>query len=151
MAAHANTFSATTNSSASEGHARRQAVLSLIITFTIVSTGLHYAHNYIEIEHYPPSDLFSNDTIKLAILISWPVLTGVGVFGYWLYSRRLYPPAYACLILYSLLGLVTMGHFTEGPPHIGPFWYATIFTDAIGGLALLGFVVWSALSAEPAR
>jgi hypothetical protein len=44
-----------------------------------------------------------------------------------------------------------MGHFTEGSPHIGAFWYATIFTDAMGGLAVIAFCVWSALSPAPAR
>lgn len=124
---------------------RRVRVLAAIIAFTVVSTGLHYAHNYLQIEHYPPADFATNHTIQIAILISWPLLTAIGMFGLWLYSRGSVPPAYTCLIAYSVLGLVTLGHFTEGSPHIGAFWYATIFTDAIGGVALLAFVAWDAL------
>ena len=127
----------------------RLLVLGLIIAFTMLSTALHYAHNFAQIEHYPPTELATNHTIQIAILISWPLLTAIGLLGFWLYSRAMFPPAYACLIVYSVLGLVTLGHFTEGSPHIGPFWYATIFTDAIGGIALLAFVAFDALF--PAR
>ncbi len=130
-------------------HETRLSVLRLIIAFTAISTALHYAHNYFQIEHYPPADFATNNTIKVAILISWPLLTAIGMLGYALYARRGYAPAYVCLIAYSLLGLVTLGHFTEGSPHIGPFWYATIFTDAIGGVALLAFVAWSAATTGP--
>lgn len=125
------------------------AVLGAIIAFTIISTALHYTHNYIQIEHYPQADYISNDTTRIAILIVWPTLTALGVLGYWLYSRRLYPPAYTCLIAYSILGFATLGHFTEGSPHIGAFWYATIFTDALAGFAFVAFVLWSALSDDP--
>ena len=132
-------------------HERRLAVLGVIFVACMVSTTAHYTHNYLEIEHYPQSDLFSNATIKLAIVIALPVLTAIGVFGYWLYTRRRYVAAYPFLALYSLLGIVTPGHFTEGSPHIPPFFYATIFTDALLGLAILAFAHWSAVKPPSAR
>ena len=128
----------------------RNLVLGVIIAFNVVSTALHYTHNYLQIEHYPPADFATNHTIQIAILISWPVLTVVGVLGLWLYHRGLRPVAYACLIAYSTLGLATLGHFTEGSPHIPVFWYATIFTDALGGLAVLAFIAWSLLTSDQA-
>jgi hypothetical protein len=127
-------------------HERRLAVLGVLIVACMVSTIAHYTHNYVEIEHYPQSALFSNSTIKAAIVIALPVLTAVGVFGYWLYARRRYVAAYAPLALYSLLGIATLGHFTEGSPHIPAFWYATIFTDGLLGFAILAFAHWSAVT-----
>lgn len=129
-------------------HERRLAVLGVIFVACMVSTAAHYAHNYLEIEHYPKSDLFSNSTVKLAIVVALPVLTAIGVFGYWLYARRRYVAAYPFLALYSLLGIATLGHFTEGSPHIPPFWYATIFTDALLGFAILAFAHWSAVTSS---
>jgi hypothetical protein len=131
---------------ASSGHRRRVAALAAILALSILSTGLHYAHNFIEIEHYPESALFSNDLIKLAIVVAWPLLTAAGLLGFRLYALGRYRAAYPLLAAYSLLGIVTMGHFTEGNPHIGAFWYATIFTDLIAGVAVLAFAHWSAVT-----
>lgn len=47
------------------------------------------------------------------------------------------------LLAYAPVGLITMGHFLGGNPDIPAFFYATIFTDLIAGLAVLGFAVWS--------
>jgi hypothetical protein len=56
--------------------------------------------------------------------------------------------AHICLLLYAPLGLVTPAHFFYGDPDIPAFFYATIFTDGIAGLAVVGFVVWSARRKE---
>ena len=45
--------------------------------------------------------------------------------------------------MYSLTGLVTLGHFIYGNPKIPAFFYATLFTDALTGLAVLAFALWS--------
>jgi hypothetical protein len=117
----------------------------------MVSTAAHYTHNFVEIEHYPQSDLFPNFAVRIAIVIAWPLLTAIGVFAYWLYAHRRYVAAYPLLAAYSLLGLATLGHFAFGSPHIPPFWYATIFTDALLGFAILAFAHWSAvISSHPA-
>jgi hypothetical protein len=113
-----------------------------IVAANVVSTALHYAHNYVEIERYPESDLVSNETVQAGILISWPLLTAVGLYGVWLYGRRRLRGAHACLLAYSVLGLFTLAHFVDGVPQIGA-WFATIVTDALAALALVAFVVWS--------
>ena len=51
-------------------------------------------------------------------------------------------------MLYAPLGLITPAHFLYGEPDIPAFFYATIFTDGIAGLAVVGFVVWSARRTE---
>jgi len=124
-------------------HGRAKAVLGWILAFSIASTLIHYTHNFVEIDSYPPSDLVSNGLVQAGILISWPLLTLVGLLGYRWYSQRRFPAAQYALIAYAPLGLLTMGHFLEGNPEIPAFFYATIFTDLIAGVAVLAFAAWS--------
>jgi hypothetical protein len=127
---------------------RGQAVLAALLAFGIASTALHYSHNFVELDSYPGAG--GGDGIRPAILVSWPLLTAVGLYGYWLYSRGRFGPAHACLLAYATLGLTTPAHFVDGSPDIGPFWYATIFTDGLAGVAIVAFTAWSAL-AGPGR
>jgi hypothetical protein len=113
--------------------------------FAIVSTGLHFTHNFVAIDQYPRSDLVSNTVIQAGIVVSWPLFTAIALVGYRLYARRRYAPAHACLLGYALFCMVSLGHFVDGSPDIAPFWYATIFTDVLAGLAVMAFTVRSAL------
>lgn len=123
--------------------AGRQALLGWILAFSVVSTAAHFTHNFVEVDQYP-DELVSGEVIRAAILVSWPLLTAVGLLGYALYARGRYLPAHVCLAVYSLLGISTLGHFLDGPPDIAPLWFATIFTDALAGAAILAFVLLSA-------
>ena len=71
------------------------------------------------------------------------VLTAFGWLGYRAYTQERYEKALALLLVYSLAGMVTLGHFLTGVPRIPAFWFATIFTDAAAGLALWVFLVWA--------
>jgi hypothetical protein len=128
-------------------------VLRAILVFSIVSTALHYTHNFVNVDQYPGG--FPGDTaVQALIVLLWPAVTLVGLYGYRLYREERYYPAHVCLAVYSLLGLTTLGHFLAGNPDIPAFFYATIFTDGLAGLAMLTFVVVSARSVrspQPAR
>jgi hypothetical protein len=113
--------------------------LRVILTFSILSTASHYAHNFVAVDDYPGS----GTAVQVAIVLSWPVLTAIGLYGYRLYSQGRFRDAHVCLLLYAPLGLVTPLHFVQGNPDIPAFFYATIFTDGLAGLAVVGFVVWS--------
>ncbi len=127
------------------------SVLKAILAFGIVSTGLHFTHNFVAIEDYPQSEVISNGAVQAAILISWPLFTAVAIQGYRLYARGEHRTARGWLLAYALFTLVSLGHFTEGNPDIPPFWYATIFTDVLAGLLLVAFVVWSARAPRAAE
>ena len=134
-------------------HQRRLRFLRGLLAFSILSTGVHYTHNFIKVDEYPGG--FPGETVvQIGIVLLWPVLTAVGLYGYRLYRDGRLHNAHICLALYSLLGLTTLGHFTAGNPDIPAFFYATIFTDGLAGLAMLAFVVVSARSErspQPAR
>ena len=117
-------------------------MLALLLAVSIVSTAIHYPHNYIAVTHYPQSSFIpiGYDGTRLLVAVGWPVLTAIGAFGFWLYRCGSYPAAWICLAVYSLAGISSLAHFIDGSPHIPPFWYATMFTDALAGMAILAFV-----------
>jgi hypothetical protein len=122
--------------------------LKTILAAGILSTGIHYTHNFIAVSHYPgPKSLYT--VTRVAIVIAWPLLTGIGLIGYRRYREGRYREAHVCLATYSLTGLATLGHFIYGDPKIPAFFYATLFTDAITALAVLAFVLWSANARTP--
>jgi hypothetical protein len=126
-------------------------MLRAILVFGTVSTALHYTHNFVAVDRYPGG---GHTTVRVGIVVLWPLLTAVGWYGYRLYREgRLYR-AHVCLALWSFLGLSTLAHFLYGNPDVPALFYATIFTDGLSGLAMLAFVVVSSRSArspQPAR
>ena len=122
--------------------ARSLTVLRWILAFSIASTGLHYTHNFFEIDRYPDG-LVSGAVVQAAIVVAWPLLTAIGLLGYRLYAQGRFSHAHACLLAYSFTGISTLGHFVYGSPDIPAFFYATIFTDGLTGFAVLAFTLWS--------
>jgi hypothetical protein len=117
--------------------------LRVIMICTIVSTALHYTDNYVQVDRYPRPNGMSLDLLRTGVAVSWPVLTAFGIAGCLLYTRRRLWGARACLAIYAITGLITLGHFLNGVPQVAWYWFATLFTDAAGGLALWIFVGWS--------
>lgn len=126
-------------------------VLKTILAAGILSTAIHYTDNFVQVNRYPGPGGSFYTVVRVAIVVSWPLLTGIGLIGYRRYREHRYPEARVCLCVYSLTGLVTLGHFAYGNPKIPAFFYATLFTDALAGLAVLAFVLWSTLVFEPSR
>jgi hypothetical protein len=125
---------------------RSLTVLKTILAAGILSTAIHYTHNFVAVNRYPgPKDLYT--TTRVAIVVAWPLLTWIGLTGYRRYREGRYREAHVCLAVYSITGIVTLGHFIYGNPRIPAFFYATLFTDALTGFAMLAFVLWSASTA----
>ena len=116
--------------------------LKAILTFTMLTTGIHFTHNFVEIEAYPESPI-PDAAVRVAIVLSWPLFLFVAVRAYRLHRERGIEPARPWLLALGAWALVSLGHFTSGNPDIPPVWYATIWTDVLAGLLVIGFVVWS--------
>jgi hypothetical protein len=132
-----------------EDQQRRLTVLKTILAASILSTAIHYTHNFIAVDQYPGPKGSFYTVVRVAIVVGWPLLTWIGLMGYRRYREGRYREAHVCLVVYSFTGLATMGHFLYGNPRIPGFFYATLFTDAIAGLAVLAFVLWSVNSMPP--
>ena len=121
---------------------RQLPLLRWILGFAVLSTGLHFTHNFVAIDQYP-DDLVSGDVVRVAILVSWPLFTLLALRAYRLYAQGRLREAHPLLLGYAFFCLTTAGHFLDGVPDIAPFWFATIFTDVAAGLAVLAFTVSS--------
>jgi hypothetical protein len=126
-------------------------LLKAILAGSILSTAIHYTHNFVAVKDYPGPGGSFYTVVRVAIVVAWPLLTAIGLIGYRRYREKRYGEARVCLVVYSFTGLATMGHFLYGDPKIPAFFYATLFTDALAGLAVLAFVLWSAAVVEPSR
>jgi hypothetical protein len=128
----------------------RLALLKAIVTAAVVSTAIHYTHNFVEVHRYPgPHGAFDTIT-RVLIVVTWPVLTAIGLLGYRRYAEGRYQEARIGLAIYSATGIVTLGHFVFGSPRIPALFYATLFTDALTGLAVLAFALrYAAQQAGP--
>ena len=125
----------------------RLNILKGILAFSVLSTAGHYSHNFVEMDSYPGG----GPVVQVLIVLSWPLLTAIGLYGYRLYAQGRYRDAHVHLLIYSLTGLITPLHFVYGSPDIPAFWYATIFTDFLAGASIVAFVVWSASRPAPRR
>ncbi len=117
--------------------------LRVILGFSLLSTLLHYTHNAVRYADYPQLQGVSPLVGGITVAVGWVLLTTFGWLGYRAYTRGRYHRALAFLLVYSLAGMITLGHFLTGVPQIPAFWFATIFTDAAAGLALWVFLTWA--------
>ncbi len=121
---------------------KRQHLLKILLIACIVSTAIHFTDNYIYIEQYPQPDWIT----PASVYASWIIWTVTGIAGYWLYKNKRFWSSYACLLFYSFSGLVSLGHYLHGSIfEFSAKMHFFIVTDAITGLAILGFTVWSSL------
>ena len=65
---------------------RSLAVLRVILAFSILSTAGH-SHNFVEMDGYPGG----GPVVQVLIVLSWPLLTAIGLYGYRLYKQGRLP------------------------------------------------------------
>ncbi|MEV6903839.1 hypothetical protein [Amycolatopsis sp. NPDC051372] len=118
--------------------------LRVILGFTLLTTTFHYAHNVIRAQDYPQLPGIPVLVAQIVVAFGWVLFTGFGLAGYRCYVRGRYWRALGFLLVCSLGGLVSAGHFLVGVPQIPAFWFATIFTDTAAAIALWLFVSWAA-------
>ncbi|QFU85845.1 hypothetical protein [Amycolatopsis sp. YIM 10] len=126
-------------------HERGQKILRWVLLGSLLTTGLHYAHNTIRAQDYPPVEGLILLATRILVGGGWFVFATFAVLAFLAYGRRRYWAANAYLLVFSLSGLASLGHFFFGVPDIPAFWFATIFTDVLSSLAVWAFVTWVAI------
>src|SRR5437764_8652860 len=116
--------------------------LRVILAATMASTAVHYTDNVLRVRLYPGAPGIPDTVARIVIVVAWLVLTAVGLIGYRRYTERRYWAARACLLVYSLTGLISLGHFLVGVPQVSWIWFVFIGTDTLTGLAMWIFVAW---------
>jgi hypothetical protein len=125
--------------------------LNVVFFVAVASSIVHYTDNYVAFEQFPdggPGPAVSAD----AIWIAWVLFTAVGIAGYALYRRGRVVPGSAFLAVYSLSGLIGLGHYTApGMSELAWWRHVHIWVDIACGAAVLAFCAWSVHAARGAE
>lgn len=115
------------------------STLRLLLAAAVLSTAVHYTDNFVNVDDFPQPGWVD----KPVVVVSWVLLTAIGLLGYRLYADGRLLPAHALLAVYSYTGLTSLGHYLYGTPE--PLLRnVSIVADGLTGGAILAFVVWSA-------
>lgn len=127
---------------------RAQFVLLAIVILNLGSTWLHYSDNAIHLEQYSGLDWFTPAGVWGTVI----VMTPIGLLGYWLYCKRSLGLAYGLLGIYSLTSLSSPGHYLlPMPVPMSLKMHGLVWLDAVSGLVLVGFLLWSGAIAQEWR
>ena len=116
-----------------------------IVFFTAVAVSIvHYVDNTVNFDDFPQGGS-GPEVTQSVIWIAWIAFTAFGIAGYLAYRRGRVRQAAALLAVYSLSGLVGLGHYTEPGAGGMPWWrHLHIAADIACGAAVLAFAVWAA-------
>jgi hypothetical protein len=126
---------------------RRRTVDGILLTAFLLSI-VHYVDNTVRFDDYTPDPgLITRPVIPVA----WVVFTAFGVWGYLRLRAGEGRPASLGLGVYSISGLIGIGHYTDVPPSDFD-WFQNLFVvlDTLAGVAVLAVACWLAWRA-PAR
>ena len=115
-----------------------------IVFFTAVASSLvHYTDNYLAFDRFPNDGPGPNITAD-SVWIAWIVFTAFGVASYVLYRRGQIRQGSALLAVYSISGLIGIGHYTaSGTSRLAWWRHVHIGVDILCGIAVLTFAIWS--------
>jgi hypothetical protein len=117
-------------------------LLAILIGLGILSTAIHYAHNFAMADRFPPIWFIDTAAYQIGIAVFWPLCTASALRGYWLYAHGRNRQAQLALYGYVPLGMTTPLHFLGGTPDIPAFFMVTVFTDFLTALSVLLFALW---------
>jgi hypothetical protein len=114
--------------------------LRVLSAALVVSTAIHFTDNAFKIDEYPGTE--PGGTIGVPLF--WLAFMAAGVAGYRLYVRGREPAAQILLFVFAYAGLASPLHYTSAGGSRLEWWqHVSIATDALTGLAMAGFVIWS--------
>ena len=122
--------------------------LQIILVVNIIITSLHYTDNALNVDLYPEPDWITTS----GVFLTWGVMSAIGILGYWLYNQQKYWLSYLFLGIYAGTGLSSVAHYFYGAlSQFSLKMHAFIWSDAIAGSLVVGFLVWSVLIAQQWR
>lgn len=117
----------------------RDKILLTLVGLNVLASLLHYGHNMWFFSRYPEPSWINPGKIDRF----WFFMTAFAVIGvYWHMKDARWRSALA-LVLYSLMGLLVLGHYLYGSFFAIAFEiHLFIWIEALCALALLGYVSW---------
>ena len=122
--------------------------LLIVLLLSITITSIHYTDNALFVDDYPEPEWITTS----GVFITWGVMTLIGTISYWLYRRQYFWFSYLLLGIYSVTGLSSPTHYFYGAmSQFSGKMHLFIWFDALAGLAVIAFILWSALIAQEWR
>jgi hypothetical protein len=126
-----------------------RSVLGVTLVGVVVSA-VHYADNYINYDAFPQDD--GPSPARWLVGLSWFVFTAFAAQAVRSHRRGADVPAASCLAVYSLSGLVGLGHYTA-PGATEMVWWRQVhvIADIVVGAALLllAVAIWRSRGRAP--
>ena len=123
-------------------------LLNIVFFTAVASSIVHYTDNYLAFDRFPQGGS-GPDISQDAIWIAWVIFTAFGVAGYLLYRRGEIRLGSALLAVYSISGLIGIGHYTaSGMSELAWWRHVHIWVDILCGVAVLTFAIWSVRQAR---
>jgi hypothetical protein len=98
---------------------------------------IHYADNYLNYDAFPQDEAGPSPS-RWLVGVSWFVFTAFAALAVRSHRRGAAVPAAICLGIYSLSGLIGVGHYTvEGAGEMVWWRHAHVVADIVVGAALL--------------
>lgn len=134
-------------------HDRRTRLLLIVLIAAVAESLVHYADNTLRYDDYVTEHpTFPGSVIERWVIpVAWVLFTGVAVLAYRAHRDGRRSQAAGWLALYSVSGLVSLGHFVDiSPSHLSPFQNVFVFGDIALGALVLAIALRLALAPAPA-
>ena len=124
-------------------HRRELRLLQVLLGLAVLASIVHYVDNFLNYADYPEPTSGPAPS-RTVVGVSWFLFTAFGAAGLVLFARGRIAAAAACLAVYSISGLIGVGHYTVPGAFDMPWWrQAHVVADFSSGVAILAFVVWA--------
>ena len=128
---------------------RALVVLNLVFWTAVAVSVVHYTDNYFAYDSFPQTEGSLNPS-RAVVGGSWFLFTAVGLAGYVLFRRGQVRRASAFLAVYSVSGIIGIGHYSaDGMTDAVRWRQAHVIADIGLGLAMFAFAVWAGRRAHP--
>lgn len=122
-------------------HRRELRLLQVLLGLAVLASLVHYVDNFFNYADYPEPTSGPAPS-RTVVGVSWFFFTAFGAAGLVLFARGRIAAAAACLAVYSISGLIGVGHYTVPGAIDMPWWrQAHVVADFSSGVAILAFVV----------
>lgn len=121
-------------------------VLRLLLTVAIAESFVHYLDNTLRYSDYtgPNPPAATSWIAQWMIPVSWVLFTVAGIVGYRRFREGRWPEAAAYLAIYSVSGLISIGHYVGiSINDLSVFQNTFVFLDIAAGTAVLAFAYWT--------
>src|SRR3954471_12416941 len=121
-------------------------VLRILLTVGIAESFVHYVDNTLRYSDYtgPNPPAVTSWIAQWMIPVSWVLFTAVGLLGYRRFRQGRLSEAAAYLAIYSLSGLISIGHYVGiSINDLSAFQNTFVFLDIALGFAMLAFAGWT--------